>query len=334
MAHAWAVGCRAWAVGCRAWAVGCLVWWAVLGVGVAAPADADAPTLRERLAGFSAAGHRGSSVRADGNTIAGFERARAAGADIIEMDLRTTADGVAVVYHDPSIKASTTGCTGEIAEMTLAEVRTCEVGGQWAVPTFEEVLQWADGRVVINAEFKDHASIAPAMALVGQYGAHAWVYFQCKSDRLRYELARTQDAQVALLFKPATETDLAWILEVNDPRLVVIELDGALLRPDVVARVQAAGKLASANAWPRSFFEEVLWDACDRIYAEGIDIAVSKHPGGCAAAAAAWNAGHGSHTTLWFERGLLVVAPAGLTLLLVAGWWVLVRRWRTARAPA
>ena len=315
----------------RAGVAGCLAWYGILCLGAAA-ADAGATTLRERLAGFSAAGHRGSSVRADGNTIAGFERAHAAGADIIEMDLRTTSDGVAVVYHDPSIKRSTTGCSGVISEMTLAEVHTCRVGGQWALPTFEAVLQWADGRVVLNAEFKDHAAIAPAVALVNEYQAHEWVYFQCKSDRLRYELARGQDAHVALLFKPATETDLDWILGVDDQRLVVIELDDALLRHDVQARVQAAGKLASANAWPRSVFEEVLWDACDLVYTRGIDIAVSKHPAGCAAAAAAWNAGDGSHATLWFERGLLAGVPVALVLLVAGAGWMLLRRRRALPA--
>lgn len=44
--------------------------------------------------------HRGSAERARENTLAAFRAARECGADGVELDVRSTADGVLVVHHD------------------------------------------------------------------------------------------------------------------------------------------------------------------------------------------------------------------------------------------
>lgn len=47
--------------------------------------------------------HRGSAERARENTLAAFRAARECGADGVELDVRSTADGVLVVHHDPLV---------------------------------------------------------------------------------------------------------------------------------------------------------------------------------------------------------------------------------------
>ena len=64
--------------------------------------------------------HRGASVEQPENTIAAFEAAVDAGADAVEFDVRMTADGHAVVMHDPDVSRTTVG-TGVVSEMTLEE---------------------------------------------------------------------------------------------------------------------------------------------------------------------------------------------------------------------
>lgn len=260
-----------------------------------APAIAtDSPSpvrsLRERLKGFSVAAHRGDHYSLAGNTLAGFEQARTAGVQIVEMDLRLSADGIPVVHHDAEINAYTFGVSGEIEKLPAAKIQQGRVFGLYPVPTFEEVLTWSHGRVVINAEFKTPTVIAAAIALVQKHGAHDWVYFQTKSDHARYEAARRLDARVALLYKPANDADLAWAIARNDPHLVVIELGPAMSRPEVIRRVHAAGKLASENAWPHSRLQELWGQECDAVFAAGIDIAVTNRPAGGVRAAAARNA--------------------------------------------
>jgi glycerophosphoryl diester phosphodiesterase len=72
-------------------------------------------------------GHRGASAYAPENTIVSFEEAIRLGAKGVEFDLRITADGVAVVLHDPTVNR-TTGGEGPVAEMTLDELLALDAG--------------------------------------------------------------------------------------------------------------------------------------------------------------------------------------------------------------
>ena len=47
--------------------------------------------------------HRGFAPGGEGNTLESFERALAAGADLLETDVRASLDGVAVLVHDASL---------------------------------------------------------------------------------------------------------------------------------------------------------------------------------------------------------------------------------------
>jgi glycerophosphoryl diester phosphodiesterase len=92
--------------------------------------------------------HRGASVEQPENTIAAFEAAIDAGADAVEFDVRMTADGHAVVMHDPDVSRTTDGM-GIVSEMTLDEVR------RLGVPTLEEALRCLSGRAAVDMEIKN-----------------------------------------------------------------------------------------------------------------------------------------------------------------------------------
>ena len=71
--------------------------------------------------------HRGGGDRAPENTIVAYEGALAAGADMLEMDVHATSDGVLVVSHDDSVDRTTDG-SGYIHQMTLAEIQALDAG--------------------------------------------------------------------------------------------------------------------------------------------------------------------------------------------------------------
>ena len=104
--------------------------------------------------------HRGANAYAPENTLASFRLAAEQGADAIEFDVRATADGHLVVIHDASLER-TTDRDGEIGSLTLAEIRRADAGG-WRgpafrgerVPTLEEVLDVARGRLLVDIELK------------------------------------------------------------------------------------------------------------------------------------------------------------------------------------
>jgi glycerophosphoryl diester phosphodiesterase len=102
--------------------------------------------------------HRGASVEQPENTLEAFEAAIDAGADAVEFDVRMTADGVAVVMHDPDVSRTTDG-TGLVPELTLADVRRLRIplpdGGVTGVPTLEEALACLSGRAAADIEIKN-----------------------------------------------------------------------------------------------------------------------------------------------------------------------------------
>ena len=71
--------------------------------------------------------HRGASAREAENTIPAFESAVAAGADVVEFDVRMTADDVAVIMHDPDVSRTTNG-TGLVRDLSLADIKTLRIG--------------------------------------------------------------------------------------------------------------------------------------------------------------------------------------------------------------
>jgi glycerophosphoryl diester phosphodiesterase len=95
--------------------------------------------------------HRGASGYRPENTLSAYALAVEQRSDIIEIDLHRTRDGCVVVTHDEDV--SGLGGSGEIAELSLAEVRALDAGGE-PVPTLDEVLDAFGAAIPFNLEIK------------------------------------------------------------------------------------------------------------------------------------------------------------------------------------
>jgi glycerophosphoryl diester phosphodiesterase len=99
--------------------------------------------------------HRGL-WREDGpaeNSLAAIAEACADGYGV-EFDVRLTADGEVVVFHDPTFERMC-GVKGWVAETTLDEIRRLKLkGGPDGIPTLEEVLHEIAGRTLPLIELK------------------------------------------------------------------------------------------------------------------------------------------------------------------------------------
>ena len=104
--------------------------------------------------------HRGYSSRYPENTILAFEKAVAAGADMIELDVHLSQDGRLVVIHDERIDRTADG-TGAVIDLSLAELKRYNYNNRMAefgfveIPTLDEVIAWAGDRVKLNIEIKN-----------------------------------------------------------------------------------------------------------------------------------------------------------------------------------
>lgn len=101
--------------------------------------------------------HRGDWRGYAENSLEGIESAVNMGADIVEVDLRRTADGELVLMHDPKVDRTTTG-KGAVSDLTLAELRKLRLRNgvmgrtPYTIPTLRELLTAQKGRVLINLD--------------------------------------------------------------------------------------------------------------------------------------------------------------------------------------
>lgn len=119
--------------------------------------------------------HRGARKFAPENTIPAFEKAIEMGMDYIEIDVRATSDGALVLSHDSTVDRMT-GETGKVAEMTLAQIKELDAGkafggdyGGTRIPTLQETLELARGRIGIYLDLKD-APVPRVVEVLDEYG--------------------------------------------------------------------------------------------------------------------------------------------------------------------
>ncbi len=72
--------------------------------------------------GTRLAAHRGGALLWPENSLLAFRNAIALGADLLELDVHLSRDGVVVVIHDATLPRTTTGA-GAVQDLTLAELR-------------------------------------------------------------------------------------------------------------------------------------------------------------------------------------------------------------------
>lgn len=112
-------------------------------------------------AGFAHRGLHGSNIPE--NSLAAFQAALDAGAGI-ECDVRLSADGVPVVFHDPDLKRLV-GIEGSLASLNAEELSAMRLAGtREAIPTVTELLDLIDERVPILIELKTFRGNAARLA--------------------------------------------------------------------------------------------------------------------------------------------------------------------------
>lgn len=104
--------------------------------------------------------HRGSSAVAPENTLLAFRQAVSDGADMIELDVRLSADGELMVIHDRGLYR-VTGVRGRVREWTAerleklpAAPRRGRASVRGRIPRLATVLRALPGAIGLNIEVK------------------------------------------------------------------------------------------------------------------------------------------------------------------------------------
>lgn len=140
--------------------------------------------------------HRGGSGP-DG-TRASAGRSLAAGVSFIELDVRVTRDGEAVILHDPTVDRTTDG-TGAVAELTLEQVRRLDAGAKYRdpaepgrsfagerIPTVREMIRFVGAGGILLLELKvADAAEAVVAAVRSEQAFHRVIVRTPDKDLLR-----------------------------------------------------------------------------------------------------------------------------------------------------
>lgn len=172
------------------------------------------PESNDRRARHSArrvirVGHRGAAGHAPENTLAAIDAGIACGADIVEIDLRRTADGVLVVLHDATVNRTTNG-TGRIDRLSLRDVKKLTAGKGQQIPTLQEVLDAASGRAGLMLELKIRGIAGQTVEAVRQAGfKNLVIYASFLHEELPHVRAADPDADRMALFDRLPGTSAA-----------------------------------------------------------------------------------------------------------------------------
>lgn len=239
-----------------------------------------APLPRSRHP-FPVTAHRGDHTVHPENTIAALHAAIAAGADFVEVDLRTTRDNHIVIVHDSTVDRTTSG-TGAVRNLTVAEIRALSVNGgglsprrdDTQVPTFAEMLRAARGRIGFYLDCKD-VDPEEASALVRRHkiGDRCVVYAN-PDTCARWKQLFPEIPVMTSAPREARTPDilLDWLNQ-----FPVEIVDGPLTwhTPELVRTIHRHG----AVVWPDCMLPNetpALWEAAVNL---GIDGLQTDHPG-------------------------------------------------------
>ena len=132
------------------------------------------------------------------NTMAAFQNSvENWGADMLELDVRTSRDDVVVVFHDETVDRTTDG-SGMVRDLPWEQLRELDAGFHFrdvdgnhtfrgdgvTIPSLQELLErFPDLR--LNVEAKDQASAKPLVELIRRFGAENRVLVAAEWEKNR-----------------------------------------------------------------------------------------------------------------------------------------------------
>jgi glycerophosphoryl diester phosphodiesterase len=162
--------------------------------------------------------HRGDPVACRENTLAAFAAAVEAGADMVEIDVRRTADGAVVVLHDPTLERLW-GSARALADTSLAEVRALGEG-DCRIPELAEVLDAVPAPLMVD--FTEADVVEPALAAIREACAH---------ERVLFSGANVEGHRLLRALEPAARIALTWPRGERPSAALLDELGAEFLNP-------------------------------------------------------------------------------------------------------
>ncbi|WP_425481232.1 glycerophosphodiester phosphodiesterase [Metabacillus lacus] len=214
--------------------------------------------------------HRGASGYAPEHTIASYELGRQMKADYIELDLQMTKDGVLIAMHDTTVNRTTNG-TGNVKDMTIAEIKQLDAGTWFNVRNPEKAKAEYEGLKV------------PTLEEVFQHFGHSTHYYiETKSPNVypgmekellrlieKYKLGGPNARASKVLIQSFSPESLIMIHNMN-PKLPLVQLLSTPSLGTAAAAELAAIKQYAVGVGPS--FARINQDYVQQVRASGLQI--------------------------------------------------------------
>lgn len=125
--------------------------------------------------------HRGGAAAGVENALSSFAAVEAMGYRYVETDIRTTADGVPVVFHDEDT-TRLTGSPGRVGDLPLREVQALALAEGERIATLEQALGDFPG-LRFNLDLKDAGGVSRVPAVLRRTAAADRVCVTSFSER-------------------------------------------------------------------------------------------------------------------------------------------------------
>ncbi len=262
----------------------------------AGEAVAEHPYFREDAPGRPLViAHRGGAGLWPENTLHAFERAAALGADVIETDVRATADGELVLFHDEALGRTTDGA-GRVGSLTLTELKRLDAAYRWSpdggrsfplrghgltVPTLREVFAALPSmRFNIEPKQSEPSIAAPLCRLIREQGMASRVlvaaFREASIEQFRREcpeVATSASTAEVAGFLAMQRTGLAGSYGPPMQALQVPERAGSLLVLSAEFVAAAHARNLRVHAWTVNSEDDMR-----RLLALGVDGVMTDYP--------------------------------------------------------
>lgn len=218
--------------------------------------------------------HRGGSLYAPENTVAALEQAINDRADIAEIDIQQTNDGVLVALHDTNLKRIA-NINRDISELSYADIRHVDAGSHFSpqfknesIPTLAQILDCAKNRVDLILELKSPGYEADTLRLIRQFGMDK----QCTITSMNPEILKTVkkiSPAVKTLYTTAVFIPDSYTVEYIDG----FSIETTFLTKEIVFSAHIQGK--SIYAWTaneRSNIQKILSNEADGIITDNVPL--------------------------------------------------------------
>ncbi|MXY14030.1 MAG: glycerophosphodiester phosphodiesterase family protein [Chloroflexi bacterium] len=120
--------------------------------------------------------HRGGAGHRPENTLAAIEHALELGVEVIEVDVRCSANQNLVLLHDDALDRTTNG-SGDASQQSAEQLARLDAGSHFGprfadqgVPTLEAAFELVGDRAGWDFDLKDRNAVVPLLAMIDRLG--------------------------------------------------------------------------------------------------------------------------------------------------------------------